>query len=252
VLFRSAQGIQVTAGSVTFSSNFSVTSPTIQSNSTATRSLTFVNNTVTLSGAQPINFGGPNFTFNAGTSTINCSSTIPTINISGGLTGVTFNTLNFSSTGIFEATITGENTFSTRLQVQGRATIGVSFIIFTANQTCAQLQLGSGASIPARTMLRSSVLGTARIISVGSFVATADIDFRDITVTGAAAPISGNRFGDCKGNSNITFPMGKTVFYRNTGNGAWGSSGTGSWSATEGGPFDAASFPLAQDTAFFP
>jgi hypothetical protein len=249
---NNSQGIKVTQGSVTFSSTFSVTTPTIESNSSATRSLTFVNNTVTLSGSQPIFFTGPNFTFNAGTSTINCSNAIPTIAILGGITGVTFNTLNFSSSSISEVTITGANTFSTRLQVQGRSTVGIARVTFTANQTCAQLQLGSGIAVPARTMLRSDVIGTTRTISVGSFVATADIDFRDIAITGAAAPITGNRFGDCKGNSGITFPSAKTVYYRNTGNGAWGSSGTGSWSATEGGAFDANSFPLAQDTAIFP
>jgi hypothetical protein len=33
-----------------------------------------------------------------------------------------------------------------------------------------------------------------------------DVDFRDITIAGAAAPLTGTRLGNCKGNSGITFP----------------------------------------------
>jgi hypothetical protein len=65
-------------------------------------------------------------------------------------------------------------------------------------------------------------------------------------------PVTGTRLGNCKGNSNITFDAGKTVYYRQTSTSSWGTTGTGSWSLTSGGAFDATAFPLAQDTAVFP
>ena len=79
-----------------------------------------------------------------------------------------------------------------------------------------------------------------------------DVDFRDITIAGAASPATGTRLGDCKGNSGITFDAAKTVYYGQTGSANWGATGSGSWSATSGGALDATQFPLAQDTAVFP
>ena len=80
-----------------------------------------------------------------------------------------------------------------------------------------------------------------------------DIDFRDINFAGAITlPVTGTRLGDCKGNSNITFDAGKTVYFRQAGSTSWGTAGSGSWSATSGGALDATQFPLAQDTAVFP
>jgi hypothetical protein len=96
-------------------------------------------------------------------------------------------------------------------------------------------------------------VGTTCTFTVNALAAGAeDVDFRDIAITGAAAPLTGTRFGDCKGNSGITFPAAKTVYYRQTGSSNWGTVGAGSWSATIGGAADSTQFPLAQDTAVFP
>jgi hypothetical protein len=72
-------------------------------------------------------------------------------------------------------------------------------------------------------MLRSSAVGTTRTLTVGTLSAD-DCDFRDITIAGTAAGGSPTRAGDCGGNSGVTFPAPKTVY--------WNLAGTQSWSAT--------------------
>jgi hypothetical protein len=124
---------------------------------------------------------------------------------------------------------------------------------FSANQTISPLTLNAGPTAAYRTMLQSDVIGTPRTLAVTTLTAgAADYDFRDIVITGAAAPLSVTRAGDCKGNSGITFPAAKTVYYRQTGSANWGAATPGSWSLTSGGAFDDTAFPLAQDTAVFP
>jgi len=146
----------------------------------------------------------------------------------------------------------GANTFNT-LSFAGQTTVGINAVTLSANQTITTLTLNAGTAAAFRTFLASNPVGTQRTLSVGTLTAgAADYDFRDIAIAGGAAPISGTRFGDAKGNSGINFPAAKTVYYRNTGSANWGTTGTGSWSATSGGGFDATQFPLAQDTAIFP
>jgi hypothetical protein len=59
-----------------------------------------------------------------------------------------------------------------------------------------------------RTFVRSNTIGTTRTLTCAAVASLTDIDFRDITIAGAAAPVSGTRLGDCKGNSGITFDAG--------------------------------------------
>jgi hypothetical protein len=95
-------------------------------------------------------------------------------------------------------------------------------------------------------MLQSNTLGTPRTITCAAFSGV-DIDFRDITIAGAAAPISGTRFGDCKGNSGITFPDGVPKYWKLAAGGNWSST---AWAITSGGTAAVNNFPLAQDTAW--
>ena len=104
-----------------------------------------------------------------------------------------------------------------------------------------------------RAFVRSSVIGTSQTITCATVTAT-DVDFRDITIAGAAAPVSGTRLGDCKGNNGIAFPAAKTVYYRSSiGTGTWSNSPSTivGWTLTPGGIASAANFPLAQDTVVF-
>ena len=151
--------------------------------------------------------------------------------------------------GIIKVSISGANTFN-NLTVAGSVYAGVASLTFSANQTVnGILTLSAGTNATMRTMLQSNTLGTTRTLTVNSFAAgSADIDFRDITIAGAAAPVSGTRLGDCKGNSGITFPAPKTVYWNLAGNNNWSAT---AWATTGGGAPDVNNFPLAQDTAIF-
>ncbi len=215
------------------------------------RTLNFNSSTVSITGSSATIFNATtitNLTFNAGGSQINLTAAASGIS-SGGLT---FNNVSFTSAAATSITITGLNTFNT-LSFAGRTSLGITRIVFSSNQTINTLTLNAGFVAAYRTFLDSNVSGTQRTLSVGTLTAgAADYDFRDIAITGAAAPLTGTRFGDCKGNSGITFPAAKTVYYRGPGLTNWGATGTGAWSATNGGALDATQFPLAQDTAVFP
>jgi hypothetical protein len=248
-----ASSITVTNGTFDTSSsgNYAVTGVGISSNNSNTRTINLNSSTITCSAVgTALSFGTiTNLTFNAGTSQINLTSS------SAGITsgGLTFYNVSFTSAVATTLSITGANTFN-NLTFTGRTTVGIETVTLSANQTInGTLTLGAGTAAAYRTFLTSSVIGTPRTLTVNALAAgAADIDFRDITVTGSAAPLTGTRFGDCKGNSGITFPAAKTVYYRQTLSNSWGISGTGAWSATSGGALDATQFPLAQDTAVFP
>lgn len=241
-------GFTVTYGTFsTSASNYSFTAGQLTSNNSNVRSLVFNGSTATL--IIPVGFAtSTNLTFSAGTSTLNINNSSPTF--SGG--GQTFYNVNFIDTSVSSITITGANTFNT-LSFAGRTTLGITPVTFNANQTINTLTLGAGTASAYRTFLASNTIGTTRTLTVGTLTAgAADIDFRDITIAGAAAPISGTRFGDAKGNSGITFPAAKTVYWALATSNNWGNTGAGSWSATSGGSAAADQFPLAQDTAFIP
>jgi hypothetical protein len=247
--------INIVSGSFNTSStgNYSVSCSTFQLNGTVTRSATLNASTLTLSVNNAQAFSIPsltNLTFNAGTSQINLTGGTTTGINSGGLTfyNVSFATANAS------ITITGNNTFN-NLSFAGRSTTGISTTTISGDQTINGTLTLSGAGVASgRAFITSNTIGTQRTLTVNAFAAGAsDYDFRDIAVTGTAAPLTGTRFGDCKGNSGITFPAAKTVYWRHTGGpNSWGQTGLGSWSFTIGGAFDATAFPLAQDTAVFP
>ena len=201
------------------------------------------------SGTAPLRISSQNVTFDAGTGQINLTSSPSGVNT---IVPISFNNVSFTFTSVTTANIVGANTFNT-LSFAGRTDVGISTAIFSANQTIGTLTLNAGTASAYRTFLRSNTIGTQRTLNVTTLTAgAADIDFRDIAITGAAAPLTGTRFGDAKGNSGITFDAAKTVYFRATGSQVWGSSGSGSWSATSGGSADATQFPLAQDTAIFP
>lgn len=237
----------------TSASNYSITAGGITlDGSTGTRSLSLNGSTVTCSALgtnTTLAFSNStNLTFNAGTSQITLANSTAGISSSG----VTFNNVSFTSATAASITITGANTFNT-LSFAGRTTVGINTVTFSANQTITTLTLNAGTAAAYRTFLASNTIGTQRTLTVTTLTAgAADYDFRDIAIAGGAAPIAPTRAGDCKGNSGITFPAAKTVYYRQTGSANWGATGTGSWSATSGGGFDATQFPLAQDTAVFP
>ena len=242
----SSGSITVTLGTFT-TNNFNVTATSLSSSNSNTRTINLGSSTVTLSStATAINFAtSTNLTFNAGTSSIVLSGTGSTF--SGG--GRIFHNVSFTPTTSTAHSVNGANTYN-NLSFAGRTTAGITSIILDASSTInGTLTLSAGTNATMRTFVQSNTLGTTRTLTCAAVSAT-DIDFRDITIAGAAAPVSGTRLGDCKGNSGITFDAAKTVWFRTTTSANWSTSGV--WSLTNGGANSNDFFPLAQDTAVFP
>jgi len=230
------------------SGNYAVTAGAISSSNSNVRTINLNASTVTLSLSTNIVVftTSTNLTFNAGTSTID--GTFGTFGFQGG--GLTYYNVSFSGNTNL-VTINGANTFN-NLFITGKTTVNVGTVNIGANQTInGTFTVSASIGAPSRTQIFSSTVGTSRTLTCAA-VSLTDVDFRDITIAGAASPASGTRLGDCKGNSGITFNAAKTVYYGQTGSADWGATGSGSWSATSGGALDATMFPLAQDTAVFP
>lgn len=234
--------LTVTAGSL-ITNNYALSTTALNSTGTSTRAISLGSSAVALTGTSPINIVSTGLTFNAGTSTITMAG--PTISVVGG--DQTFYNVNFSNTTTSTITIGGVNTFN-NFTVTNYYTTGYKAITFSANQTINGILTLSGAGTAlSRTSIFSSVIGTTRTLTVASFAAGSnDYDFRDISITGAAAPISGTRFGNCGGNTGITFPSSKTV-YRVGSDTTW--YGNASWATTSGGTGNNLNLPLAHDTA---
>jgi hypothetical protein len=222
---------------------YNLTAENINSTSSNSTTLSLGSSNILCTGT--LNLQGTNFTFNAGTSVISNNRGTSAHVITAGI-GLTFYDYSVTSTNPSSIIVNGANTFN-NFSVIGRTTAGITPLSFAADQTInGTLTLSAGSNATMRTFVQSNTIGTTRTLTCAAFSGT-DADFRDITIAGAAAPVSGTRLGDCKGNSGITFDAAKTVYWRNTG----GSNWSGNWSFTDGGSADATAFPLAQDTAVF-
>ena len=219
--------------------NFAMSCTTLSSSNTNTRSITFGTSTITLSSFDTTI--STNLTFSAGTSTLSFASAGSTL-----VAGLTFNNVSFPSGA--SPTISTENTF-VNLTFGGPTNFGTVGPSFGANQTITgTLTFTAGADATKRGFVQSNIVGTTRTLTCGAFVGT-DVDFRDITIAGAAAPVSGTRLGDCKGNSGITFGAGVNKYWNLAAGGNWG--GAIAWATSSGGTPAINNFPLAQDTAWF-
>jgi hypothetical protein len=221
--------------------NFNLTCGFLQTTGTSTKALNLGSSTVTTNSSGFMTFfDSTNFTFNAGTSTITNSSAVVSMLNTGSFT---FHNVSFTSTGAGIRTIAGTNTFN-NFTLNASAD-GVSGLSLGANQTVNGTFTCAGSSAIKRGYVRSTVPGTARTVTAAA-VSAADCDFEDITIAGAAAPISPTRAGNCGGNSGITFPAAKTAYRVGTNTLWWGSS---SWALTSGGAGSDDNYPLPQDTA---
>ena len=224
--------------------NFNVTAASISSDNNNVRAITLGSSTVTLSGTTPIVFTTPtNLTLSPGTSQINMSSTAAATFAGGELT---FYNVSFTGTTAVTHIVTGANTFNS-FTLTAPAAAGLMQLTFDSNQTITGTLTVAGATAIRRIFLFSNTLGTQRTLNVGTLSAT-DCDFRDIAITGTAAGSSPTRAGDCGGNSGITFPAAKTVYWNLAGTQNWSAT---AWAPSSGGTPDINQFPLAQDTAVF-
>jgi hypothetical protein len=233
----SGSSITVTQGAFDTAS-YSVTCGIFASDNFNVRAVTFNGSTVTTTNR--LNFAiSFNLTFDAGTSQIICPNSGTTF--SGG--SQTFHNVSFTSTFAASRAITGANTFNDVTLIAGATSF--STLQLFDDQTVNGTFTCAGSSATQRNFVRSSVIGTTRTITAAA-VSANDCDFRDITIAGAAAPISPTRGGDCGGNSGITFPAAKSS-YRVGTNTTW--AGSDSWALTSGGAGSNNNLPLAQDTA---
>jgi hypothetical protein len=185
-----------------------------------------------------------NLTVIAGTSQLNFSNANPTF--SGN--GKTFYNVAFTSTSAGTVTINGANSFN-NLSFTGITSAGLKIISVTANQTVTgTFTCSAGTDATMRHFVRSDAIGTTRTLTCAA-VSLTDVDFRDITIAGAAAPATGTRIGDCKGNSGVTFTAAANKYWNLAAGGNWG--GAIGWATSSGGTPAINNFPLAQDTCFF-
>lgn len=249
----SSSTITLTNGTLnTSASNYGMAILGFASNNSNTRTLTLNGSSITCF-ANACWTASATLTLNAGTSTISVSPGSPTFTGAG----LTYYNVSFTSNALVFATITGANTYN-NLSFTARAATGLGLISigndFTVSGT---LTINSGATDPTRrTRFYSSTPGTQRTVTAAAISLTC-VDFIDINAAGAAAApnwdlsAAATYAGNGTGNSNITFPTAKTVY--------WNLAGSQNWTATawctssDGGATlnaaNAANYPLGQDTA---
>jgi hypothetical protein len=241
-------GFTITNGSFSCST-YNLTASQVASDNLNTRTVNFGSGTITLSGSSPVSFGTTetaraNLTITAGTAQLNFTSANP----SPFGNNQTFYNVSFTSTSAGTVTINGTNSFN-NLSFTGITSAGLKVISLTTNQTVTgTLTFSAGTNATMRHFCRSDTIGTTRTITAAA-VSMTDVDFRDITIAGAAAPASGTRIGDCKGNSGITFDAAANKYWNLAAGGNWG--GAIAWATSSGGTPAINNFPLAQDTCFF-
>jgi hypothetical protein len=176
------------------------------------------------------------------------AGTITLTNASGQFVGGsdTYYDVSYTNTALNAPIITGDNSFNS-LNLPLRAAAGQGTLSLGGNQTITTLNAQSGETNPTRRLaIFSNTIGTQRTLTVGTVNADC-IDFRDILAAGAGSWNGASKYwGDCKGNSGLTFPTPKNAYRIGTGN--WNDT---QWAATSGGTPSDVDFPLAQDTCIF-
>ncbi|MEI6421915.1 MAG: hypothetical protein WCP55_06820, partial [Lentisphaerota bacterium] len=223
---------------VTIAGNFSYSA-------SGTATLTLGSSTVTLSGAWSF-ATTTGLTFNANTSQITLTGTVSGSTY-GAFGGLTYNNVSFTGVSSTNATynITGANTFN-NLSFSAPSGVGYISHTFSANQIINGTLTVGGATPTNRIWLKSVIVGTPYTLTAAA-VSLTNVDFTDITGAGTAT-WSGTNLGNATGNSGITFPASKTVYWNLAGAQNWSATG---WATTPTGTPATANFPLPQDTATF-
>ena len=225
-------------------SNYAVTAGSFSSSNSNTRTITLNNSTLTFSttGTAWNMATSTNATVNAGNSTISLSGGSPTF-AGGGLTYYNVSFTSASATSVVKI-ITGANTFN-NLTFSTISSAGLNNISIGANQTINGTFTVTGSNGNRRMFVRSDTIGTSRTLTCAAESLT-DVDFRDIVAAGAGSPFTGNRLGDCGGNSNITFVAGTNKYWNLAAGGSWNAT---AWATSSGGGVADTNYPLPQDTA---
>lgn len=202
-----------------------------------------------------------NFTFNAGTSTINVGGTG-----GGDVTYYSTQSLtfyNFSSTDNFNNSITFSGvdssvvfTFNNLTFTSGTYTNRDRTLIIPANVSTTNMVIngtltmrGSAMAPGSRVILRGQDFTSGSSVQArisAAAVSLVDVDFYSINNTGVSS-WTGARLGDMTNNTNITTSTPRTVYYSAATLSQYGSGNP--WANTSGGTAVANNYPLVQDVA---
>lgn len=230
---------------------YNITAGSFVSNSSLDRSLVLGTSTVTLSGtttAWSITDTENIMTVSADQSTINLiNNTTSSTVFRGGVKQ--YNIVTFTGTvesGVNQ--IADSNTFKV-INVYGPATQGRRVLYVRDNQTITQkLNILDTANLRRLHFISTNRPNGASTLNIAATSSLSDIEFKDIWVTGNAAPLTGTRFSDCGDNQGIIFDTPKTVYWNKP---AGGNITDNAWALTSGGTTDLLNSPLAQDTVIF-
>lgn len=235
--------IDISAGTFdTSTNNYAVNAPRFEAQTAGIKVINLNGSTITVTETIfPWWMNGTNITINAGTSTINLTA------VSGDFYGggKTYNNVAFLTTTGTNS-IVGVNTFNNlTFATATDATAGAYFEPSGTTTITGTLTLNAGTTGVARRVVKANGPGGATI-SVATLASMADVDFEDITVVGAAAPLTGTRIGNHLGNSGITFTAARTVYWVLPAGGNWNAAAWSTTSGNTGGTTTAV--PLAQDS----
>jgi hypothetical protein len=239
--------LEVLSGTfTTTASNYSISAGYFSSVSSLSRTISLNGSLVNLfaGGNTTLNFtSNSGLTFNAGTSNITLQANGPYM-----LTGpnsLTFNNVTFQLTGSNDSYMSGPLVFN-NLTVVPYSSYCIPFYVKNNITVNGTLNVSS-ASVTTRVFLSSENWLNGSVVDVtAAAVSATNCDFRCISITGAASPISPTGAGNCGSNAGITFPVSKTVYWNLAGSNLWTDNG---WATTSGGSPATSNFPLAQDTA---
>lgn len=227
----------------TSASNYSISALAFTSTTTNVRTINFNSSTVTLDSNGPWSINPTNLTLSG---TYNLVLTGNGITFTGG--GLSYHNVSFTGTSVTSASLlfNDANSFNT-LTIGSATAVGVKQVEFLASQTITTF-VCAGSSLQNRIGLYASPIGVNRTLTVGTWTTKSNVDFRNITAAGASAPWSGTSFGNCGGNTSITFTAPKTVYWNLAGAQTVFAAG---WAVNSGGTPSLANQPLAQDTCVF-
>jgi hypothetical protein len=214
--------LTVTNGTFT-TAGYAVTTGSLASSNSNVRAINLGASTVTLAtnGTSLVLSNALNLTFNAGTSNIISNAQVSGVQAaSAGGSIVQLHNYSTTNSNNQQISFSGQISFN-NLSCTSR-NFGILPLIFS-NSTSIGTLTCLGTNAVARFFIQSGIIGTPVILTVGTLTAS-DCDFRDITLTGAASGASPTRAGDCGGNTGVTFPAPKTVY--------WNLAGAQQWSAT--------------------
>ena len=255
-------GITLNSGAL-YTNGFSLNLAYFLSQTTNGRAIDFGSSQINLTS--PVSPSGSIFSinstslsFSSGTSNItidNSSSAIVTFPVGSTFNNVTI-FIRYSGTATGSAVSINSNVFN-NLSIQSLAGITdkqtpiITIINYLTITGLFSLNTLAGCTPIQLRASESFFAASPSTLNIASFASgSKGVTFCQMAVTGTAAPISGEYYGDALDNSNIVFSAPKTVYFADTTASSVNFTGY-YYSFTAGGTVDPLATPLPQDTAVF-